>query len=66
MLGECKYTDFPKGLSILHSLQEKAEAMLQLTQTKTMQYILFSTAGFTPGLINEAKTNKNIKLIEKL
>ena len=66
VLGECKYTNSPKGLSILHSLQEKAEAMLKLTQAKSVQYILFSTAGFTQGLIDEAKTNTDVKLIEQL
>ena len=66
VLGECKYTTSPKGLSVLHTLQEKSEAMLKLTQTKNVQYILFSTAGFTQGLIDEAGKNPNIKLIERL
>lgn len=66
VLGECKYTTTPKGLSVLHALQEKAEAMLKLTQTKNVQYILFSTAGFTQGLSDEAKQNMNIRLIEQL
>ena len=66
VLGECKYTNSSKGLSILHSLQEKAEAMLKLTHAKSVQYILFSTAGFTQGLIDEAKTNTDVKLIEQL
>ena len=66
VLGECKYTSSPKGLSVLHALQEKAEAMLKLTQTKNVQYILFSTAGFTQGLLDEAKQNMNVRLMEKL
>ena len=66
VLGECKYTTTPKGLSVLHALQEKAEAMLKLTQTKNVQYILFSTAGFTQELSEEAKQNMNIRLIEQL
>ena len=66
VLGECKYTTAPKGLSVLHALQEKAETMLKLTQTKNVQYILFSTAGFTQGLTDEVKKDANIKLIEKL
>lgn len=66
VLGECKYTSSPKGLSVLHSLQEKADIMLKLTQTKNVQYILFSTAGFTQGLSDEAKQNMNIRLIEQL
>lgn len=66
VLGECKYTTSPKGLSVLHTLQEKSEAMLKLTQTKNVQYILFSTAGFTQGLIDEAGKNADIKLIERI
>lgn len=66
VLGECKYTSSPKGLSVLRALQEKAEAMLKLTQTKNVQYILFSTAGFTQGLLDEAKQNMNVRLMEKL
>ena len=66
VLGECKYTTSPKGLSILHSLEEKAEAILKLTKTNNIHYILFSTAGFTNELIDEAKRNKNIKLIHSL
>ena len=66
VLGECKYTTTPKGLSILHALQEKAYVMLKLTQTKNVQYILFSTAGFTQGLTDEAKENMNVILMERL
>ena len=66
VLGECKYTTSPKGLSILQSLEEKAEAILKLTKTNNVHYILFSTAGFTNELIDEAKRNKNIKLIHSL
>lgn len=65
VLGECKYTTIPKGLSVLHALQGKAEAMLKLTQTKKVQYILFSTAGFTQGLTKKAQEG-NVRLIEKL
>ena len=65
VLGECKYTTAPKGLSVLHALQEKADAMLKLTQTKNVQYILFSTAGFTQGLTDEAKKNANVRLAER-
>lgn len=66
VLGECKYTASPKGLSVLHALQDKSEAMLKLTQTKNAQYILFSTAGFTQGLLDEVNNSVNIKLIERL
>ncbi len=63
VLGECKYTVSPKGLSVLHALQEKSEALLKLTQAKNVQYVIFSTAGFTQSLTDEAKNNSNIKLL---
>ncbi len=66
VLGECKYTASPKGLSVLHALQEKAGAMLRLTQTKNVQYVLFSPAGFTQGLTEAAERDGSIKLIRDL
>lgn len=66
VLGECKYTTAPKGLSVLHALQAKTEAMLKLTQTKNVQYILFSTAGFTQGLLDEAKKDASVRLVKQL
>lgn len=66
VLGECKYTTAPKGLSVLHALQEKSEALQKLTQTENVQYILFSTAGFTQGLTEEAKKNPDVKLADRL
>jgi hypothetical protein len=65
-LGECKYTDTPKGLGVLHKLQEKAEAIKALTGAKNVCYIVFSKAGFTQGLIDESKNTNNLKLVEKL
>jgi hypothetical protein len=66
ILGECKYTDTPKGLSVLHKLKEKADAIKSLTRANDVFYILFSKAGFTQGLIDESKRDVHIKLIEKL
>jgi hypothetical protein len=66
ILGECKFTTTPKGLSVLHKLQEKAEAMKGLTGAENVYYIIFSTAGFTQGLLEEAEKNDCLKLIEKL
>lgn len=63
VLGECKYTTSPKGLSVLHDLQAKTEAMQKVTGAANVHYIIFSTAGFTQGLIDEAKKNKTICLI---
>lgn len=65
VLGECKYTSSPKGLSVLHALQEKADIMLKLTNTKRVQYLIFGTSGFTQGLTEKAQEG-NVRLIEKL
>ena len=65
VLGECKYTSSPKGLSVLHALQEKADAMLKLTNAKRVQYVIFGTAGFTQSLTEKAQEG-NVRLIEKL
>ncbi len=65
VLGECKYTSSPKGLSVLHALQERADAMLKLTNAKRVQYVIFGTAGFTQGLTEKAQEG-NVRLIEQL
>lgn len=66
VLGECKYSKTEKGLSVLHELQEKATAIKKLTESKYVEYIIFSNSGFTDSLIEEAKNNQNIKLIKDL
>ena len=65
VLGECKYTSSPKGLSVLHALQEKADIMLKLTNAKRVQYLIFGTSGFKQGLTEKAQEG-NVRLIEKL
>ena len=66
VLGECKYTKKEKGLELLHTLQEKTPAIMALTGVKNVQYIIFSTAGFTKGLRDEAKKNANVVLVDSL
>ncbi|MBQ4269533.1 MAG: AAA family ATPase [Clostridia bacterium] len=66
VLGECKYTKKEKGLELLHALQEKTPAIMALTGVKNVQYIIFSTAGFTKGLRDEAKKNANVVLVDSL
>ncbi len=66
ILGECKYTKSEKGLNVLHLLQEKGEVLKQITQSKNVEYIIFSTGGFTKGLLDEANINPKIKLINKI
>ena len=66
ILGECKYTKKEKGLELLHTLQEKTPAIVSLTGARNVQYIIFSTVGFTKGLRDEAKRNPNVILVESL
>ncbi len=66
IFGECKYTKKEKGLELLHTLQEKTPAILSLTGAKNVQYVIFSAAGFTTGLRDEAKRNPNLILVENL
>lgn len=66
VLGECKYTTSKKGLSILHELQNRTEALKELTSSEHVEYIIFSTAGFCKDLIDAAKQNNNIKLIDTI
>lgn len=66
ILGECKYTKKEKGLELLHALREKTPAIQSLTGAKNVQYIIFSTAGFTKGLQEEAKRTPNLVLVDGL
>lgn len=66
IIGECKYTASEKGLSVLHTLEEKARALEVKTGNKCKQYLIFSTAGFSKGLMDEAKRNAEIVLVNTL
>lgn len=64
IIGECKYSVAEKGLSVLHTLQEKARALEAKTGYSCNHYVLFSTAGFSKGLKDEAAGNPDILLVE--
>lgn len=66
VIGECKYTTAPKGLSVLHDLQEKAKNISAMTEIEieNVHYVIFSTAGFTQGLLDQADTDNKIKLFK--
>ena len=66
IVGECKYSKSKKGLEVLHLLQEKGEVIKQITKSKNVEYIIFSTGGFTKGLMDESNINSRVKLINKL
>ena len=64
IIGECKYTGAEKGLSVLHTLQEKAAALELKTKFQCQNFIIFSTAGFSDGLRAEAERNSGILLVD--
>ncbi|MCL2796812.1 MAG: ATP-binding protein [Firmicutes bacterium] len=66
IVGECKYTTSPKGLDCLHNLEAKVTALAELTASNAVQFVIFSTAGFTQGLKDAAKKNSDIVLVDKL
>ncbi len=64
IIGECKYSAAEKGLSVLHTLQEKAHALEAKTGRSCRHYVVFSTSGFSKGLEDEAARNPNILLVD--
>ncbi len=64
VVGECKYSKTEKGLSVLHALEEKAQALEAKTKCKCRQYVIFSTSGFSMGLMEAAKENPAVLLVD--
>jgi AAA+ ATPase superfamily predicted ATPase len=64
MVGECKYSNKKVGTDILVSLIEKSKRIDCDLPVKC--YILFSKSGFTDALIERAKSEGNILLVEGL
>lgn len=64
VIGECNYTASPKGLSILHDLQEKAKGISKLTGIQNVNYVIFSSAGFTQGLLEKGNSERSLKLLK--
>ena len=66
IIGECKYSDNPKGADVLTVLEEKAEKLKSAAACEKVQYIIFSKSGFSPNLIQEAKKRPDLTLAEGL
>ena len=60
--GECKYSAGEKGLSVFHTLREKAQAVAAAERAEDIRYIIFSSGGFTKGLLEEAEKNPSLTL----
>ena len=55
LVGECKWSINLVGIDILADLKQKAQALLREDKTIQLHYALFSRAGFTPALEQQAK-----------
>ena len=66
IIGECKYSCSEKGLEVLHTLQEKAKKLMPLAECGNVKYIIFSSSGFTKGLLDEAEHNPDLTLVNGL
>ena len=66
IVGECKYTSSEKGLGVLHNLEGKAKALKEMTGSQNVRYIIFSPAGFSKGLREEAQRRNDVTLVSTL
>lgn len=62
LICECKWKNEKTDLAVLHSLQSKAD-IFRKTRDETW-YILFSKSGFTAAVIEEARKDSHIILID--
>ncbi len=66
IVGECKYTQSEVGLDVFIELKQKGSVLQQLTQSNCIEYVIFSTGGFSNTLLEESKINESLTLIDKL
>lgn len=62
ILGECKYWVEPVGISVLRSLEAKAETVAWKRDSRNVWYVIFSASGFTDDLIKEAESRADLRL----
>lgn len=63
-VGECKYKNKPVDADVLFELMKKAENITEL-KGYHIQYILFSKSGFTKRLMDQAKDQGSIVLVNE-
>ena len=64
ILGECKYWQEPVGVSVLRSLEAKAEMVAWEKGKRKTWFVLFSVNGFTEELRAAAETRTDLQLCE--
>ncbi len=62
IFGECKWRNEKLDISVLCKLKAKADIFSK--NRKSTYYILFSKSGFTDAIINEAKADSSIILVD--
>lgn len=62
IFGECKWRNEKLDISVLHELKAKADVFSK--KRNSTYYALFSKSGFTEAVINEAKSDYNIILVD--
>ncbi|MBQ3513244.1 MAG: ATP-binding protein [Lachnospiraceae bacterium] len=62
IFGECKWRNEKLDLSVLRELKAKADIFSK--NRKSTYYVLFSKSGFTDAVINEAKADSSILLVD--
>lgn len=62
IFGECKWKNEKLDLSVLKQLKEKADVFSK--NRKGTWYVLFSKSGFTDAVLEEAKKDKSVMLVD--
>lgn len=62
IFGECKWKNEKLDISVLRELKEKADLFSK--NRESTYYYLFSKSGFTEAVMNEAKADSNIVLVD--
>lgn len=62
IFGECKWRNEKLDLPVLRELKAKADIFG--TNRNSAYYVIFSKSGFTKAVINEAKSDSNIMLVD--
>ncbi|KRQ86253.1 Archaeal ATPase [Caloramator mitchellensis] len=64
LFGECKYLSSSVDVDVLYKLFEKSKSVEWENKNRKEHYIIFSKSGFSDRLIEIAKENRNVKLVQ--
>ncbi len=63
LAGECKWSVNPVGMNILQELKQKVEVLQAARSWERISYFLFSKAGYTPALQEQASRDETLHLV---